>query len=75
MAKAALGTGARFAALVKGLKSRKVGATARGRKAAASRPGGGKIRNAAALASVIGRRKFGKKRFQQLAAAGRKRKG
>lgn len=32
------------------------------------------VRNPAALAAWIGRRKYGKQRFQQLAAAGRKRK-
>ena len=33
------------------------------------------VKNPAALAAWIGRRKYGKKRFQQLAAAGRRRKG
>lgn len=32
------------------------------------------VRNPAALAAWIGRKKYGKQRFQQLAAAGRKRK-
>lgn len=70
----ALGGGGRFAALMEKLRNRKVGATVRGRKAAASRPGGGKIRNPAALAASIGRKKLGKARFQKLAAGGRRRK-
>ena len=32
------------------------------------------VRNPKALAAYIGRKKYGKKRFQQLAAAGRRRK-
>jgi len=32
------------------------------------------VRNPRALAAWIGRKKYGKKRFQQLAAAGRRRK-
>lgn len=51
-----LGTGTRFKRLVRILQARKKN----------------KVRNAAALAAFIGRKKFGKKRFQQLAAAGRK---
>lgn len=34
----------------------------------------GKVRNAAAVAASIGRKKYGKARFQKLAAAGRRRK-
>lgn len=68
---AKLGTGERFAALVSKLRKRKP-KTTRGRKAAASRPGGGKVKNPRALAAWIGRRKYGKGRFQKLAAAGRK---
>lgn len=33
---------------------------------------GGKVRNPKAVAAAIGRKKFGKKRFQQMAAKGRK---
>ena len=33
----------------------------------------GNVRNPGAVAAMIGRRKFGKERFQKLAAAGRKR--
>ena len=53
MAKAELGSGARFKALSK--KLRKRGA-----------------RDPDALAASIGRKKFGKKRFQELATAGKK---
>lgn len=75
MAKAKLGSGARFKSLVSKLKKRKVGKTARGRKMAKARKGKtGKIRNPKALAASIGRKKYGKARFQKLAAAGRKRK-
>lgn len=49
MAKARVGSGARFKSL-----TRKVGSKA--------------------LAAYIGRKKYGKKRFQQMAAAGRRRK-
>jgi hypothetical protein len=34
----------------------------------------GKVRNPAAVAAAIGRKKYGKARFQAMAAAGRKRK-
>ena len=53
MAKAALGSGGRFAALKAKL----------GRKGA---------KKPAALAAYIGRKKYGKKRFASLAAAGRR---
>jgi len=58
--RAKLGTGKRFAALKKKLGARK------GKK---------KVSDPAAVAAAIGRAKYGKKRFQQLAAKGRKRKG
>lgn len=75
MAKAKLGTGARFSSLVRELKGRKVGQTARGRKMAAALPGStGQVKNPAALAAFIGRKKFGKERFQKLSIAGRKKK-
>ena len=54
MAKAKLGTGARFKALVKKIAAR------------------GKVRNPAAVAAAIGRKKYGKKRMAQMAAKGRK---
>lgn len=70
---ARLGTGERFRELVRKLKSRRVGATERGRKLARALPGEtGKIREPAALAAFIGRKKYGKERFQALAARGRK---
>ena len=55
MAKAKVGSGARFKALTQKLKRKGV-------------------RNPKALAAYIGRKKFGKKRFQKMAATGRKRK-
>jgi len=54
-----LGSGARFRALVRKLKSRK---------------GKYKVRDPRALAAVIGRRKYGKAEFQKLAARGKWRK-
>jgi len=72
---AKLGTGKRFAALVSTLERRRVGKTARGRALARALPGKtGKVRTPGALAAFIGRKKFGKARFQKLAAAGRRRK-
>lgn len=53
--KAKLGSGGRFASLVKKLKMRE-----------------GAIRDPAALAAWIGRKKYGKEKFQKMAAAGRK---
>ena len=55
MAKAKLGSGARFKSLSK--KLRKKG-----------------VRDPDALTASIGRKKFGKKRFQELALAGKKRR-
>lgn len=60
-----LGTGARFAALVKKFASRK-GTTRTGKSR--------EVKNPAALAASIGRKKYGKKRFQALAAKGRRNK-
>lgn len=57
MAKPKLGSGERFRALAQKLASR------RGKK---------KIRDPKALAAWIGRRKYSKARFQQLAAHGRR---
>lgn len=56
-ASAKAGEGGRFKALVKKLRS----------KSAAY-----KVKDPKALAAAIGRKKFGKKKFQQMAAAGRK---
>lgn len=68
-----LGSGKRFKELTHKLMMRKVGKTERGRKLARALPGKtGKVRNPAALAAFIGRKKFGKARFQKLAAKGRK---
>lgn len=53
MAKAKLGSGARYKALTKTLSKRKG------------------VRDPGALAAFIGRKKYGKKRFQKLAAKGR----
>ena len=39
---------------------------------AAERPGGGKIKDPGALAAFIGAKKYSKKTFQKMAAAGRK---
>lgn len=50
----------------------RLGSGARFRKLARSLRG--KVRDPEAVAAAIGRRKFGRKRFQQLAARGRKRK-
>ena len=58
--KAKLGTGSRFRSLTKKLASRK---------------GKRKVKNPRALAAWIGRRKYGKKRFQSMAARGRKHRG
>ena len=71
--KAKLGTGARFKTLMSQLKRKKVGKTARGRKMAKALPGKTKkIKNPAALAAWIGRKKFGKKKFQKLAIKSKK---
>jgi len=74
MAKAKLGTGSRFAALEKSIESQKTAKTARGKKMASALPGGGKIRDPAALAAAIGRKKYGTERMAKLSAAGRKKK-
>lgn len=57
--KARLGSGSRFKALVSKLSSRM---------------GKGKVRDPKALAAAIGRKKYGKKKFQKLASAGKKRR-
>lgn len=59
------GGGVRFAALRSKLAKRR-GRTHTGRSR--------KVRDPAALAAWIGRRKYGKARFQQMAAAGQRRK-
>jgi hypothetical protein len=55
MAKARLGSGARFASLKRKIAAR----------------GGKEIRDPGAVAAAIGRKKYGKARFQKLAARGR----
>lgn len=73
MAKAKLGSGSRFKKLEKQLKNKKVGKTARGRKMAKALPGKTKkVKNPAALAAYIGRKKYGTKKMTQLSVAGRK---
>lgn len=52
-----LGAGGRFKKLVATIKAR----------------GGKEARNPAAIAAMIGRKKYGKTRFQKMAAMGRKR--
>ena len=67
---APLGEGGRFAALKQSIETR----NKKGPKkpaVAAKRPGGGKIDNPGALAAFIGRKKYGKGTFQQMAAKGR----
>jgi len=59
------GGGGRFRKLVKTLKTKR-GRTRTGKSRRVRTPG--------ALAAWIGRRKYGKKRFQRMAAAGRKRR-
>ena len=69
-----LGSGERFKMLEHQLKTRKVGKTARGKKMAKALPGKTKkVKNPAALAAFIGRKKYGNKRFAKLSAKGRKR--
>ena len=74
MAKASLAVRRRTRkAAARATKTAKLGSGARFRAvAAAARASGAK--NPAAVAAAIGRKKYGKKRFQQMAAAGRKRK-
>ena len=78
--KAKLGTGKRFEALEKSIETKKVGKTERGKKMAAAKPGGGKIKDPGALAAAIGRKKYGAEKMAKMAGAGRhkaaeKRKG
>ena len=68
-----LGTGARFKALETKLETRKVGTTARGKKMAAALPGATKpVKNPAALAAFIGRKKYGQTKMTKMAVAGKK---
>jgi hypothetical protein len=62
-AKAPIGSGKRFEALVEDLKNKGIDIDAL-QKAA--------VRDSAALAAALGRAKYGKKRFQEMAAEGRK---
>lgn len=67
---ARLGEGGRFAALRQSIERR----NKKGPKKpamAAKRSGGGKVENPGALSAFIGRKKYGKGRFQAIAAAGR----
>jgi len=64
-AKGKVGRGTRFKSLTRTLARRR-GKTRTGKSR--------KVRNPAALAAWIGRKKYGKKRFQKMAAAGRRRK-
>ena len=69
--KAPLGEGGRFAALKQSIEARN--RTGPKRPAvAAKRPGGGKIEDPGALSAFLGRKKYGKAKFQTMAAAGRK---
>ncbi len=61
-----LGTGKRFAAVEKSV--------AKGLKASSIRAGQTREEAAAGIAAAAGRKKFGKSRFQKLAAKGRKKK-
>ena len=70
-AKAPVGEGGRFAALTESIEERNRKGPKRP-SVAAKRAGGGKIENPGALAAFLGRRKYGKGRFQQMATAGRK---
>lgn len=69
--KAKLGTGKRFAALEKSIEQHKTGKTELGKKMAEAKPGGGKIKDPAALAAVIGREKYGAKKMAAMAGKGR----
>ena len=67
-----LGGGGRFRKLVNQLKKRKVGRTARGRKLAKALLGKTeKVKNPAALAAWIGRKKYGKEKFQEMSIKAR----
>jgi hypothetical protein len=61
--KSPLGEGGRFAALKSELAAKK-GTTKKGKSRKVTNPG--------ALAAYIGRKKYGNKRFQEMAAAGKK---
>ena len=70
-ANAPLGAGGRFAALTQSIEERNRKGPKRP-SVAAKRPGGGKIEKPGALAAFLGRRNYGKERFQKMAAAGKK---
>lgn len=67
-----VGGGGRFEALKASIEER----NAKGPKrpsVAAKRPGGGKVTDPGALAAFLGREKYGKGKFQKMAATGRRR--
>lgn len=68
--KAPVGEGGRFAALKQSIEQRNQTGPKRP-AVAAKRPGGGKIENPGALSAFLGRKKYGKERFQKMAVAGR----
>ena len=67
---APVGEGGRFAALTQSIEQRNKKGPKRP-AVAAKRPGGGKVDNPGALAAFLGRKKYGKAKFQGMAAAGR----
>ena len=67
---APVGEGGRFAALTQSIEQRNKNGPKKP-AVAAKRPGGGKITNPGALAAFIGRKKYGKAKFQGMATAGR----
>lgn len=67
----AVGQGGRFQALKQSIEARNAAGPKRP-AVAAKRPGGGKIEDPGALAAVLGRRKYGAKKFQAMATAGRR---
>lgn len=69
--RATLGEGGRFAALEASIERRNREGPKRS-AVAKKRPGGGKIESPGGLAAFLGRKKYGAKRFQALAAKGRR---
>ena len=55
-------------------RSRRLGGGGRFQKLEREIAARGNVRNPRAVAAAIGRRKYGKKRFQEMAARGRKRR-
>lgn len=74
MAKASLKTRRRLRkAAARATRTKKLGTGSRFKAVAASAKASG-ARNPKAVAAAVGRKKFGKKKFQKLAARGRKRR-